>query len=443
MTEDAAKVVLRSFIPGNDVVREVLERMDLWDRLDRGARIFVKPNIVVWTRNGNFPKWGVITTSRVIYDVVRWLKERGFENIHIGEGVALVPAHGKHGIIRDAYAMLGYEILQKRYGVVLHDALEGPFDVLDLGDGVRLNVFAPAVESDVVISVPVLKTHAQTRVSLGIKNLKGLIDIRSRKLCHSPRPDFPLDRMIAYIPRAFRRVVVLIDGIYSLERGPSFDGKARRFNVIVGSDDLLAGDMVGARLLGYNPREVPHLLCYAMLTERNIDSIRLQVDGPAVDELASFHPYDFPYTPDNCLPVPLARLGVHGLCYRKYDDTLCTYCSELNGIILTSIARSWKGKPWPKVEVLTGKKMHPTPGMDATILLGKCMSEAHADNPSVKKAITVKTCPPHPKAIVKAFKDAGIELDEGLLTNLEAHAQSFFRKYEGKTEFDESFYRIF
>ncbi len=440
--EQLQQVVVRRFVPGAETVREVLCRASLCDGIKYRDRIFIKPNIVVWTKDGSFPKWGVITTSHVVHALVAWLKEQGYENIHIGEGVAIVPTFGKHNIIQNAYSVLGYETLKRRYGVCLHNVLDGPFENIDLGDGVRLNIFAPAVESDLVISLPVLKTHAQTKVSLGIKNLKGLIDIQSRKLCHSANPDFPLNRMIAYIPLAFPKVTVLIDGIYSLERGPSFEGKARRFNVIVGSGDLLAGDMVGAKLLGYDPQSIPHMVHYANLKGRDLSSIFPKIDGPSVDEIADFHPYDFPYTDDNCLPVPLARLGIQGLCYRKYDDTLCTYCSELNGIILASVVRSWKGKPWPKIEVLTGKKMKPTPGMDATILLGKCMSEAHSNNPVIRRAIAVKTCPPHPKAIVKAFKDAGIELDEALLNNLEVHAQSFFRKYKGNAEFDESFYRI-
>ena len=39
------------------------------------------------------------------------------------------------------------------------------------------------LESDFLVNIPVLKTHVQTVVSLGIKNIKGLIDIESRKKC--------------------------------------------------------------------------------------------------------------------------------------------------------------------------------------------------------------------------------------------------------------------
>jgi uncharacterized protein (DUF362 family) len=47
------------------------------DRLPSGAKVYIKPNIVFWTNATNFPKYGVITTSRVVEDMVVLLKEGG------------------------------------------------------------------------------------------------------------------------------------------------------------------------------------------------------------------------------------------------------------------------------------------------------------------------------------------------------------------------------
>ena len=46
------------------------------DHLSARAKVFIKPNIVFWTRKVDFPKWGVITTSRLVEDMVVLLKER-------------------------------------------------------------------------------------------------------------------------------------------------------------------------------------------------------------------------------------------------------------------------------------------------------------------------------------------------------------------------------
>jgi hypothetical protein len=39
------------------------------------------------------------------------------------------------------------------------------------------------------------------------------------------------------------------------------------------------------------------------------------------------------------------------------------YCSGVNGLILPAIRYARKGEPWDGVEVLTGKRMKPTPGL--------------------------------------------------------------------------------
>ena len=58
----------------------------------------------------------MITTSRVVEDVIILLKERGIDDITIGEGTVTMnpkdtatPAH--------AFETLGYGVLKKRYGI--------------------------------------------------------------------------------------------------------------------------------------------------------------------------------------------------------------------------------------------------------------------------------------------------------------------------------------
>ena len=106
------------------------------EALPRNARVFIKPNIVFWTTATDFPKWGVITTSRVVEDVVVLLKDHGIQDITIGEG--MVSAHGDRKIPAHAYEHLGYATLGRRYGVKTVDIMARPFEKVDLGDGVAL-----------------------------------------------------------------------------------------------------------------------------------------------------------------------------------------------------------------------------------------------------------------------------------------------------------------
>jgi uncharacterized protein (DUF362 family) len=411
------------------------------DHLPSKAKVFIKPNIVFWTRTTPFPKWGVITTSRVIEDMVILLKERGIDEITIVEGIVTfdpkdteTPAH--------AFESLGYNILKKRYGIKTLNIFERPFKKLDLGSGVVLNFNGDILQSDFVVNLPVLKTHAQTVVSLGIKNLKGLIDINSRKKCHSPDPGKDLNYMVARLANKLPPSFTLLDGIYTTERGPFFEGRLRRSNILIASSDIFSVDKVGAKVLGYDASKVPYLVHAAQDFKRSVDLSDVEVVGEKIEAVASYHEYAFPYTEDGCLPKPLEKLGIKGLTYRQYDDTICTYCSGFTTVILMAIASAWRGEPWNEVEILTGKRMKPSSGKKKTILIGKCMVQANKDNADIKEMIAVKGCPPDLKEAFNALHQAGIDVNPAFFNNMDMAAGFFLKKYEGKPEFEESFFKV-
>ena len=411
------------------------------DHLPPNPKVFIKPNLVYWTKAVPFPKWGVITTSRVVGDMVVLLKERGVNDITIGEGVVTkspkdteTPAH--------AFETLGYNVLKKRYGVKSIDVFERPFEKVDLGAGVVLNFNTDILHSDFVVDLPVLKTHAQAVVSLAIKNLKGMIDINSRKKCHSADPEKDLNYHIARLANKLPPSFTLLDGIYTIERGPGYNGRARRSNILVASSDILSADMVGAKILGYDPSEVHYLVHAARDRGRPLDFSDMEVVGEKIEEVASHHEYAFPYNEEGTLPRPMEKMGIKGLAYPKYDLSICTYCSALTGVILFAIAQAWKGEPWDNVEVLTGKAMKPTPDKKKTILIGKCMYEANRDHTDIQEMIAVKGCPPAPKSVVKALHRAGIEVNPAILENMDKAPGFFMGKYEGKPEFEEAFFTV-
>lgn len=419
--------------------RQAVDLCTGWDLFPHRPRVFLKPNILTWCQ-GKFPKWGVITTSRLVHDLVVLLKERGIDDIFIGEGMVSMKPRDP-ALCEAAYASLGYTRLQKRYGVQLLNIHLEPFQEIELGNGLHLRFNRQALESDVLIDLPVLKTHAQTTVSLGIKNLKGLIDVSSRKKCHNPDPKRDLHFWVARLPLPMPPMLTVIDGIYSLERGPGFDGKARRSNLLIASRDVLSADMVGSKILGHDPEQVPHLVEACSLQNRNPDIRDIETTGVSISEVSSYHEYAFPYTDDETLPRPMQKMGIQGLAYYKYDSTMCTYCSAVNWLVLTAIAAAWQGRAWEDVEVLTGKIMQPSPGKK-TILLGKCLCEAHERHPDYEAMLKVKGCPPHPESIANALHHAGIDVDSNILNSLEIAPAYFLKRYQDKPEFEEDFHRV-
>jgi uncharacterized protein (DUF362 family) len=422
-------------------VRKAVELSRGLDHLPSKAKVFIKPNIVFWTKEVPFPKWGVITTSRVIEDMVVLLKERGIDDITIGEGTVTRKPKDKESPAH-AFETLGYNVLKKRYGVKSMNIFERPFEKVDLDAGVVLNFNADILHSDFVVNLPVLKTHAQAVVSLGIKNLKGMIDVNSRKKCHSADPVRNLHYMIARLANRLPPSFTLLDGIYTIERGPGFDGRARRSNILVASSNVLSADMVGAKVLGYDPSEASHLVHAAQDRGRALDFSDVEIVGENIEDVASHHEYTFPYNEKGTLPVLMEKMGIKGLSYPKYDLSICTYCSGMTGLILSAIAMAWRGEPWDDVEVLTGKVMKPTRGKKKTVLIGKCMYEANRDHPHIQEMIAVKGCPPSPKSVVKALHQAGIKVDPAIFEHMDKAPGFFMRKYEGKTEFEEAFFTV-
>ncbi len=437
---DKYKVALTRYEAPLESVRKAVDLCGGLEDTPASAKVFVKPNIVFWTRSVNFPKWGVITTSRLVEDMIILLKERGIDDITIGEGTVVLNPKDTQTQAH-AYESLGYNVLKQRYGVKTVKAFERPFEKVDLGDGVELKFNTDVLNSDFVVNLPVLKTHAQAVVSLGIKNIKGLIDINSRKKCHVMDGEVDLNFMIARLADKLPPSLTVIDGIYTIERGPGMDGKARRSNILVASKDTISADLVGAKLLGHEPAQVPHLAHAAKNRGRLPDLSDVDILGEKIEDLASFHAYTFPYSEDGTRPVAWEKHGIKGLDYPKYDLTMCTYCSFLTGAVLMSIGFAWKGEPWDNVEVLTGKVMKPSPGKK-TILIGKCLYQANKNHPDIDKMIAIKTCPPDPQGIIDALHQVGVEVNPSILLNLDKAPGAFMSKYEGRAEFDESFFRI-
>jgi thiamine pyrophosphate-dependent acetolactate synthase large subunit-like protein/uncharacterized protein (DUF362 family) len=422
-----------------DSVRKAVDWCNGLDHLPSKAKVFIKPNIVWWTLEATLPKWGMISTSRVVHDVVVLLKAHGIDDIVIGEGMVIDPKDKETPA--QAFESLGYNVLKRRYGVQCLNVHERSFEKIDIGSDVELKFNSDFLESDFVVDIPVLKTHFQTVVSLGIKNIKGMIDIESRKKCHTNDPEMDLHHYVAKLINKLPPSFTLIDGIFSNEKGPIFSGSIRRSNILIASADMLSADMVGAKVLGYEPSQVPHLVLAAQGQGRPVDLSDVKVVGEKIEKVASYHEHAFSYDENKKLPANLAKRGVKGISLSKIDLSLCTYCAGMYPALFNYLAMAWKGEPWDDVEVLAGKTQRPTPGKKKTILFGKCIYQAQKDNPDIQEMVAIKGCPPKPESIRKAFDRVGIDLGP-LFGNLAATMGYLMRLYKGRLEFEESFFTI-
>ncbi|MFX1396508.1 MAG: DUF362 domain-containing protein [Promethearchaeota archaeon] len=399
-------------------VEKVLNLSRTFQDLKGDEKVFLKPNIVYWGEDPSFPKYGVITTSRVIEDVIIYLQNNGIKDITLGEGIVTSKVNDLD-TARNAFEYLGYNRFKKKYGIKVLNIFEKKFEKVDIGDDITLNYSIDALNCDLIVSLPVLKTHSQTKTSLGIKNLKGLIDVSSRKKCHSPDLQNDLEFYISRLTDKLPTCATVIDGIYTNERGPGPEGTPRRSNLLIASSDIFSADKVGSLILGYTPSEIPYLNYYAQNHERPLDLSDVEIVGKSIEDVKMNLKYKFPYTDDGLMPLAYQKQGIKGVNFKEYDNSLCTYCTLLVNSVVSAIPLAWKGEAFEDIEFILGKRMDPTPGMKKTILLGQCMVNKHRNNPNINEAIPIKGCPAKIENIKKALMKAGVDINPEFIENAE------------------------
>jgi hypothetical protein len=108
----------------------------------------------------------------------------------------------------------------------------------------------------VLVTVPVMKTHAKTVLSGGIKNQWGCLP----KFRHNYHP--VVDEALRDLTAALRPALTILDGTVALEGNGPKSGRPRICNLILASRDPVALDTVAGRIMGLDAFPVRHLdLC--------------------------------------------------------------------------------------------------------------------------------------------------------------------------------------
>jgi len=423
-------------------LRKAVDLAGGFGRLSSNSKVFIKPNFCLWHRGIVFPRYGVLTTARMVEDVVVLLKEHGVEDITLVEGIVEIDVEDR-SMLDLVVEGMGLDKLTKRYGVKFIDVLRGSFTRVTAGD-MPLSVNRDILEADYTVNMPVLKTHSQTMVSLGIKNLKGLLSIPSRKRFHNRKEDVDLNYNLARLPGIISPSINIADGIYTLERGPLYTGAAHRSDIILVSQDLISADKVGSTLLGIEPRTVPHIAHAARNNGRPVDLSDVNIKGGLdITTLLKPHNWEFEQNEAGDLPMFFERVGIKGITYPQADTTMCTYCADfILYVIMGILSARNREQTFDDIEVLHGKIKDPHAGHKHTLLVGQCQVKRNANNPLINHCVKINGCPPSRKDLVRAYEELGIELPDDFMERMARHPTTFTRKYEGKPEFDDSFYLI-
>jgi uncharacterized protein (DUF362 family)/Pyruvate/2-oxoacid:ferredoxin oxidoreductase delta subunit len=278
-----------------------------------GSRVVIKPNMLAPAG----PELAMVTHPLVVKAVAEYVLEKGgrpqiSDSPAMGGFVKVLHDSG----LRETLKGMGVEFREFRESVAF-----------DTGEPFRkIEIARDALEADVLINVPKLKTHAQMRMTMGVKNLFGcIVGLRKPEWHFRTGVNRELfATLLVKVHHAISPAVTVIDGVLAMEgQGPGRSGTPRQLGIIAASDDAYALDISVCRMLGIDPYSVPTNLA-ARKMGYAADDIEVIGKVPVVDHFRS---------PD-ISPLVFGPERLHGFIRRHLvqrplqDDSICRLCGE-------------------------------------------------------------------------------------------------------------------
>lgn len=256
----------RAARPRVSITRAGAYRQDLYETLRhilaehrvevRGKRVLLKPNLVEFDAAAP-----INTHPLLVHAALEAFSAMGAAEVRIGEG----PGH-RRGTL-DLADAAGYFQTIPRFEQLFTDLnLDEPVPVRLSSSFSRLgSLYLPrtALEADLVVSMPKMKTHHWVGATLGMKNLFGLVPGGvygwPKNILHWAG----IHESIADLHNAIPRVFTIVDGIVAMQGNGPIQGQAKAAGVLVAGADVVAVDATCCRIMGIDPT----LIRYLTLTE--------------------------------------------------------------------------------------------------------------------------------------------------------------------------------
>ncbi len=123
------------------------------------------------------------------------------------------------------------------------------------GEAVKTVTVPRLVTESAIISAAKLKTHVDTTVTLGMKNMFGLLPDKFKGKYHVKG----ISKVIVDINSVLRPAITIIDGFVGMEGKGPIDGTPIEMDLIIAGTDPVATDATAARIMGFNPYEITHI----------------------------------------------------------------------------------------------------------------------------------------------------------------------------------------
>lgn len=211
-----------------------------------GDRVLLKPNLLTSAR----PTKECTTNSAVVYCVAQHVQAVGGKPF-LGDSPAFGSAQGvakANGLweVAQALNLPIIELHGQRY--------EAPGN-----DFRHLRVSKEAMNADVVINLPKVKSHVQLTLTLGVKNLFGCVPGKMKAWWHMEvgKDVERFGAMLVDTARLLDPDLTIMDGVVGHEgNGPS-GGEPRMLGILGAASNVFALDLAMVKLLGVDPTIVP------------------------------------------------------------------------------------------------------------------------------------------------------------------------------------------
>ena len=285
-----------------------------------GKPVLLKPNLLMAVA----AEKGVTTHPTVFAAVARVLQEHGARLV-FGDSPNLssrpLTAARKCGLLEEAEA-LGIPLADFENGV----DVSYPQGVQDR----RFHIAQGVLDAASIVNLPRLKTHIFTVMTGALKNTFGVIPggIKAElHISHSNMEDF--SRMIVDLNGLVPSRLVVLDAIKAMQGNGPGSGELVDVGLLIISDDPVAADAVGCRVMGIDPLSVPQIRIAHEIGLGNAHPECIELRG---ENIAHFLQRSFkvpPRTPSLRLPPVALRIAQKLVLPRPVvDHALCTKCGE-------------------------------------------------------------------------------------------------------------------
>ena len=285
----------------------------------RRDRVLIKPNLLA----PKHPERCVTTHPAMVKAVAELVQEAG--------GIPAIGDSPAVGGLHRAAAQAGIAAVAEEVGCNLTEFKEVAEVRADKACTFRRFELAKAVlEADVVINLPKVKTHSQTLLTLGVKNIFGCIPGMRKAQWHLKAgvDHAYFAGMLAELAQVVKPCLTIADGVIGMEGDGPGNGDPRLLGLILASGNPFALDTTICRIIGVPPED---LLTIQAARERGFagtDPKQIKILGQRLEDIgvSPFRlpgRFDMQWNLPGFIKRPLKNVFVPK---PRVDEALCVQC---------------------------------------------------------------------------------------------------------------------